>query len=185
MAFEIITRLANKPLMRQLGVCRNISLYTAVNNVKSLGIDRKPLGEVTIPETRKKIDVSTAEWHFVERLISDSAIPKPPCPPGEVTPSGYVVPTAKFGDYPYHVSRNVAHMLRVYLKHQPKLQRYVTYLRGVEGDIFLLGEEIRMLLTKLHPNSIIRVRVHEPHQVIQVKGDYVNDIKEYLLKKGF
>ncbi|XP_071535872.1 large ribosomal subunit protein mL49 [Panulirus ornatus] len=149
------------------------------------GIQGLPRGRHTIPETREQVEVSTAEWSYVERLMHPTAIPKPCAMPGEVMPSGWVAPSAKIGDYPYFVPRSTNHMIPVYLKHVQILQRFITSVKHVEGDIFALGEELQDYLQQRIPKKYIIVRVHEPHQVIQIKGNFVAEVKEFLLEKGF
>ncbi|KAG7161579.1 39S ribosomal protein L49, mitochondrial-like [Homarus americanus] len=139
----------------------------------------------TISESYEQVEVSTAEWPYVERLLPYTTIPKPSSNPGEVTPSGWVAPSAQPGDYPYFVPRAASHMMPVYVEHEPILNRFVTRVKHVEGDIFALGEELQEHLTRLFPSKYIILRVHEPHQVIHIKGQFVGAVKEFLFKKGF
>nr|XP_053651981.1 39S ribosomal protein L49, mitochondrial-like [Cherax quadricarinatus] len=199
--------MALKPCVRQLGgvaqvwrcVSRSIAhqtyRITAGNTNHDINDAQKAAGPTsarlprlrhTIPESYEKVEVSTAEWSYVERLLPLKSIPKPTGNPGEVMPSGWVVPSAKPGDYPYFVPRSANHMLPVYLLHKPILSKHVTSVKHVQGDIFALSEELREHLTQLLPSrKIINMRVHEPHQMIQIKGQFVTELKEFLLKKGF
>lgn len=58
-------------------------------------------------------------------------------------------------------------------------------MKHIEGDIFALGEELREYLTPRVPRKYINLRVHEPHQVIHIRGNLVAEVKEFLLQKGF
>lgn len=159
--------------------------YYVDPNTSAPTSSKLPALKHTHPQSYEKVEMSTAEWSYVERLIPPTAIPKPTVNPGEVTPSGWVAPSARPRDYPYFVPRAASHMLPVYLLHQPILSRFITSVKHVEGDIFVLAEELREHLTPLIAPKILCLRVHEPHQMIQVKGQLVGEIKEFLLKKGF
>ena len=63
--------------------------------------------------------------------------------------------------------------------------RYLTFVHHVEGDIFALLEDLREYLNKRKHTRILNMRAHEPHQKIQIKGQYVAEVREFLLKKGF
>lgn len=63
--------------------------------------------------------------------------------------------------------------------------RLLTYLKGIEGDIFLLGEELKKYLLEVTKERGIRLRVHEPHGVIIIKGDCVKLVEKFLIDKGF
>lgn len=151
----------------------------------ALSIAKQPAGQHTIPDSRAQVETSTAEWQYVERLFPLQSIPKPNVAPGEVTPSGWVAPSAKPGDYPYFVRRSESHMVPVYLDHIPELTRYRTFVNHVEGDVFALLEELREYLNERKHTRLLNMRAHEPHQKIEIKGQYVAEVREFLLKKGF
>ncbi|XP_069972926.1 large ribosomal subunit protein mL49 [Penaeus vannamei] len=103
---------------------------------------------------------------------------------GEVTPSGWVAPSAVPGDYPYFVPRSASHMLPVYVKHEPIMSRFTTSVKKVEGDAFALGEELRQYLSEKFAPKHINLRVHEPHRMIQIKGEYLLEVKEFLIRSA-
>ncbi|XP_042892935.1 39S ribosomal protein L49, mitochondrial-like isoform X2 [Penaeus japonicus] len=180
--FRPLNRMSRSLRLAELGNCGRRTLTTTST---AQGISKLPRLQHTIPESYKEVEVSTAEWSFVERLIPPKAIPKPNVKPGEVTPSGWVAPSAAPGDYPYFVSRSASHMLPVYVKHEPIMSRFTTTVKNVEGDVFTLGEELRQYLSDKFPFKHINLRVHEPHRMIQIKGEYVLEVREYLIRKGF
>ncbi|KAK8392805.1 hypothetical protein O3P69_014918 [Scylla paramamosain] len=151
----------------------------------ALGITNLPAGRHTIPDSRAQVETSTAEWHYVERLFPLKSIPKPTVAPGEVTPSGWVAPSAKPGDHPYFVRRSPSHMIPVYLHHIPHISKYRTFVSHVEGDVFALLEELREYLQDRKHTRILNMRAHEPHQKIEIKGQYVAEVREFLLERGF
>ncbi|XP_045106880.1 39S ribosomal protein L49, mitochondrial-like [Portunus trituberculatus] len=151
----------------------------------ALGIAKLPAGSHTIPDSRAQVETSTVEWHYVERLFPQKSIPKPTVSPGEVTPSGWVAPSAKPGDHPYFIRRSQSHMLPVYLHNVPHMSKYRTFVHHVEGDIFALLEELQEYLKDRKHTRILNMRAHEPHQKIEIKGQYVAEVREFLLKKGF
>ncbi|KAG0729715.1 putative 39S ribosomal protein L49, mitochondrial [Chionoecetes opilio] len=148
-------------------------------------IGRLPAGTHTIPEGRDQVETSRAEWGYVERLFPPKTVPRPQATPGEVKPSGWVAPSASRDDHPYFVPRNRSHMLPVYLEHKPIISKYRTSVHHVEGDIFALLEELREYLKEQRQPKILNMRAHEPHQRIEVKGQYVAEVREFLLQKGF
>lgn len=148
-------------------------------------INRLPAGRHTIPEARAQVEVSTEEWKYVERLFPPKAIPKPTAAPGEVMPSGWVAPSAKPGDHPYFVRRNPSHQLPVYLTHNAIISKYRTKISHVEGDIWVLLEELRAYLQQRRDPKVLNMRAHEPHQRIEIKGQYVMEVRDFLLAKGF
>ncbi|CAL4114184.1 unnamed protein product [Meganyctiphanes norvegica] len=96
--------------------------YLSTSNVLS-GLDQLPSIQLTIPESRGKVEMSTAEWKYVERLLPSKTIPPHFAQPGEILPSGWVAPSAKVGDHQYFARRNNSHQLQVYVKHIRKEQR--------------------------------------------------------------
>ncbi|ROT76916.1 putative 39S ribosomal protein L49, mitochondrial [Penaeus vannamei] len=180
--FRPINRMNRSLRLARIG---NYGRRTLTSTSTVQGISKFPRLQHTIPESYNEVEVSTAEWSFVERLIPPKAIPKPKANPGEVTPSGWVAPSAVPGDYPYFVPRSASHMLPVYVKHEPIMSRFTTSVKKVEGDAFALGEELRQYLSEKFAPKHINLRVHEPHRMIQIKGEYLLEVKEFLISKGF
>ncbi|XP_066981894.1 large ribosomal subunit protein mL49 [Macrobrachium rosenbergii] len=149
------------------------------------GIQKLPRGHHSIPESREKVEISVAEWPFVERVLPLTKIPTPTAKPGEVMPSGWVAPSAKPGDCSYYINRNANHMLPVYIIHQPIMSRFFTIIRHVEGDIFALGEEVRKVVSETNPQKHAVLQVNESQRWIKVKGNHYQALKDFLLSRGF
>ncbi|KAK7060650.1 54S ribosomal protein L49, mitochondrial [Halocaridina rubra] len=115
-----ITGMVNTNCINRILQLSSIGIHTSSCR---LGIDKFPRGRLTVPESQEKVEISTVEWSFVERVLPMKSIPVPTAKPGEVMPSGWNAPSAKPGDYPYHVIRNANHMLPVYVEHVAILTR--------------------------------------------------------------
>lgn len=63
--------------------------------------------------------------------------------------------------------------------------RYRTTVNHVEGDIWALLEDLRAYLQERRQPKVLNMRAHEPHQKIEIKGQYVAEVREFLLEKGF
>ncbi|KAF2363116.1 Ribosomal protein L49/IMG2, partial [Trinorchestia longiramus] len=149
-------------------------------------IDQNPTIEYEFPAKNASVDRLVAEWAYVERLFPKTAIKKPNLEPGTHTPGGYIAPSANPGDHPYFVGRTYNFMPRVHFKKIYATNSFRTVVSGVEGDIFQLAADLKAYLINLYGlDQIIILQVLEPHQKIFFEGDFVNDIKEFLLEKGF
>ncbi|XP_074861079.1 large ribosomal subunit protein mL49 [Carettochelys insculpta] len=126
---------------------------------------------------------STEEYKFVERLIPPTRIPEPPKHDHYPTPSGWRAPSDTPPDLPYFVRRSRMHNVPVY-KDITSGNRRMTVIRKIEGDIWALEEEVKEFLTQLagKPPSI---QVNEVTGSIRIKGYFDNELKEWLLNKGF
>lgn len=122
------------------------------------------------------------EWKFVERLLPRKIVPKPI--PKEEYPSGWKPQTIDINQTDYFIARTKNHMVPVYLIRKFRGMRRLTVVRRVQGDIWALEAELKAAIEK-HIGKMIITRVNEMSSQIYFKGDYVNFVKEYLLKKGF
>ena len=130
------------------------------------------------------------EWSYVERLIDQSkpkSIPVPQVAPGQETPSGFKMPTAKPGDYPYHVRRATSWMLPVYVSQpwrdgQPSAT--ITTIRKVEGDVDALRKDLCKFLFDRYEQEFIS-QPNEFMQKVVFRGNFDADFKEFLKMKGF
>lgn len=75
-------------------------------------------------------------------------------------------------------------MLPVYLVTTQRGQRRHTFVRKIQGDIFLLESELRQFLQK-ESFKPIQSQVHEFAGYIRLKGDFVNACKYWLEKKNY
>ncbi|OQR69647.1 putative 39S ribosomal protein L49 [Tropilaelaps mercedesae] len=124
-------------------------------------------------------------WKYVERLIPQRVIPPCPKEPGL---SGWTPPTLskeQAKTLPYFVVRTRNHMLPVYLVTEIRGPRYITYVRKVQGDPWVLRNDVQAYLKHLFPDRTIVTKVNELTQTVGFKGKFVDEVTEYLLGKGF
>ncbi|XP_004525024.1 probable 39S ribosomal protein L49, mitochondrial [Ceratitis capitata] len=124
------------------------------------------------------------EWKYVERLMPQKIIPKPIEKPEY--PSGWKPQTAaSLPDLKYFVARTKNHMVPVYLHTTFRGQRRITVIRRIQGDIWELERELRVVVEKARNGKLCASRVNEMSGQIHFHGDYVDVIREYLKEKGF
>ncbi|KAM7170439.1 large ribosomal subunit protein mL49 isoform 2-T2 [Macrochelys suwanniensis] len=126
---------------------------------------------------------STEEYKFVERLIPPTRIPAPPKHAQYPTPSGWRAPSDTPPALPYFVRRSRMHNVPVY-KDITSGNRRMTVIRKIEGDIWALEEEVKEFLTQL-AGKTPPIQVNEITGSICIKGYFDNELKEWLLNKGF
>lgn len=120
------------------------------------------------------------EWKYVERILAKPLVPEPQ--PKSEYPSGWRPPANKV-DLPYYVARTKNHMVPVYLSTYFRGERRITKLRKIQGDIWLLEEDLRLTIER-RIGKKIATRVNELSGQIWFKGDYVTIISAYLMEKG-
>ncbi|KAM9785359.1 large ribosomal subunit protein mL49 [Neosynchiropus ocellatus] len=125
---------------------------------------------------------STEEYKFVERLIPASRVPDPPRHTGP-TPSGWTPPADSPPDLPYMIRRSRMHNIPVYtdLTHG---NRWMTLVRKVEGDIWALEKDVREFLRDVTGKEL-PTQVNEVTMTLKVKGQYDQELKQWLSEKGF
>ncbi|XP_038146416.1 mitochondrial ribosomal protein L49 [Cyprinodon tularosa] len=125
---------------------------------------------------------STEEYRFVERLIPPTRIPDPPKHVG-AAPSGWIPPAESPPPLPYMVRRSRMHNIPVYseLTHG---NRKMTLLRKVEGDIWALEKDVREHLKGVTGKEL-PTQVNEVTMTLKVKGHYEQELKDWLLSRGF
>ncbi|XP_075693304.1 large ribosomal subunit protein mL49 [Rhinoderma darwinii] len=125
---------------------------------------------------------SHEEFHFVERLIPPTQVPKPPKHTG-MTPSGWIPPKDPLPDLPYIVRRSRMHNVPVYtdITHG---NRHMTIIRKIEGDIWALEAEVREFLTNLTGRTPA-TQVNEINRSIRIKGYFDKELQTWLAEKGF
>lgn len=118
----------------------------------------------------------------MERLIPPTRVPAPPAH-AAVTPSGWRPPAASPPPLPYMVRRSRMHNVPVYsdLTHG---NRNMTLIRKVEGDIWALERDVKRHLMEAtgrdHPTQ-----VNEVTMTLKVKGRVHEELKSWLLSRGF
>ncbi|XP_065093084.1 large ribosomal subunit protein mL49 [Ochlerotatus camptorhynchus] len=139
----------------------------------------EPVGDITqFPEV--EVAKNPPEWKYVERLLASRVVPTPIAKPEY--PSGWKPPKPR-SDLKYFVSRTKNFMLPVYLHRSFRGQRIITAVRRIDGDIWQLESELRYLVEKKLNKSIV-TRVNEMNGQIELKGDFVTIVEEFLLEKG-
>ena len=144
--------------------------------------------EVFDPETHlstKYEEITTPElWSFVERTLPPKTVP--PIIPKSEYPSNYVPQTASVENAKYFVARTRNHMLPVYLNRTYRGQRRITMLKNIQGDIWKLEKDLMEFVQReLRPDIMPAVRVNELACFIEVRGDYYNAVKKWLLDNKF
>ena len=128
------------------------------------------------------------EWKYVERLFPHDIRPK--ITPKDEFPSGFqlpkISPQEAIEKYEYFVGRPVSQMLPVYLKvvssdHHESL---TTNLNKCEGNLYKLREDIDDFLRERYKREFVCM-VSEIQQKLFYRGDLEEEIKEFLLNKGF
>lgn len=61
----------------------------------------------------------------------------------------------------------------------------VTVIRKISGDIWKFQSDARNYLESKNGIPIVLVAVNEINGVVQFKGDYVDDLQQFLVDKGF
>ncbi|KAM9342014.1 large ribosomal subunit protein mL49 [Pholidichthys leucotaenia] len=134
------------------------------------------------PERKSTISESTEEYRFVERLIPPSRIPAPPQRAGP-SPSGWVPPADSPPSLPYMIRRSRMHNIPVYtdLTHG---NRKMTLVRKVEGDIWALEKDVKEFL-KTVTGKEFPTQVNEVTGTLKIKGHFDQELKDWLVSKGF
>ncbi|XP_037002415.1 39S ribosomal protein L49, mitochondrial [Artibeus jamaicensis] len=126
---------------------------------------------------------SVDEYQFVERLLPSTSIPKPPKHEHYPTPSGWQPPRDPVPRLPYFVRRSRMHNIPVY-KDITHGNRQMTVIRKVEGDIWALQKDVEEFLSPLLGKTPI-TQVNEVTGTVRVKGYFDQQLKAWLLEKGF
>ncbi|XP_028175526.1 probable 39S ribosomal protein L49, mitochondrial [Ostrinia furnacalis] len=158
------------------------SLSTTLASRSYSSYAKSPFADKISEQYNYEIVKNPPEWAFVEQLLPFETIPK--VKPKDSYPSGWVPPKEEAVNHPYFLKRNKNHEIPIYLNLYNRGARKITRLKGIDGDIWLLNDEIKSLLKKKH-NKYVETRVHELGTFIDVKGDYVNDLQEWAFSKGF
>lgn len=126
---------------------------------------------------------SEDEYQFVERLLPPTHVPEPPKHEHYPTPSGWQPPRDPPPNLPYFVRRSRMHNLPVYtdITHG---NRQMTVIRKVEGDIWALQKDVEDFLSPLLGKTPI-TQVNEVTGTLRIKGYFDQQLKTWLLEKGF
>lgn len=134
----------------------------------------------SLPEV--EIIKNAPEWKFVQLLLRKPTIATPTIKPEY--PSGWKPQTIDPSKAKYYIRRSKNHQLPIHLFIQQRGMRRITQIKRVSGDIYAMGEELRLFLED-YTGRKHAMRINEYSGTIFIKGDYVNLIKPYLMDKGF
>nr|XP_037281243.1 39S ribosomal protein L49, mitochondrial-like [Rhipicephalus microplus] len=134
-------------------------------------------------EKYTKVEEVPGHWHYVERLLPLKTAPEPPRFEGRA-PSGWQPPSPQPPQLPYFVPRTRNHMLPVYLRKEIRGPRFITRVKHIEGDIWAFHDELKKYLESL-ANKEVLSQVHELGSYVGYKGAFVEEVTEWLYKKGF
>lgn len=129
-----------------------------------------------------EIDKDPALWKYVERILPPVTVPTPTVK--AEYPSGWTPQKPEAFNHPYFVRRNRNHMLPVHLFVDIHTTRKRTIIKYINGDIWKLHNEM-IDYVEYYMARKTRSKVNEFTQQIMIHGDYVNLIKDWLVKKGF
>ncbi|XP_059002864.1 large ribosomal subunit protein mL49 [Mustela lutreola] len=147
------------------------------------GCGLRQLSQTQEPPDYPSFMESVDEYHFVERLIPPTSIPKPPNHEHYPTPSGWQPPRDPPPDLPYLVRRSRMHNIPVY-KDITHGNRQMTVIRKVEGDIWALQKDVEDFLSPLLGKTPV-TQVNEVTGTLRIKGYFDQQLKAWLLEKGF
>ncbi|WAR19186.1 RM49-like protein [Mya arenaria] len=129
------------------------------------------------------VEISTAEWEHVERILPQKTVPYPPEHEQYPTPSGWVPPNEGLQPSVYGVHRTRNHMLPVYYRKHFH-GRETTKIRGIYGDIWKLRDDAGAYLLEKHGKKV-DIQVHEVGRFIRFRGNHLENVAKFLLDKGF
>ncbi|XP_045499477.1 probable 39S ribosomal protein L49, mitochondrial [Colias croceus] len=157
-----------------------ISVQTSNRNYSNYA--HSPFVEKIKEQYDYEIVKNPPEWKYVERLMPFESIPK--VTPKESYPSGWIPPKEEANNLPFFIQRTKNHELPIYLGITYRGMRKISKIKKIEGDIWLMNDEIKDYLKKRY-NRYVETRVHELGKFIEVKGDFVNALSEWAYSKGF
>lgn len=143
---------------------------------------RSPFVEKINQNYEYEVFKNPPEWEYVQRLMPFETIPK--VKPKENYPSGWVPPKEDAVNHPYFIPRTKNGELPIYLGITFRGMRHITKIKKIEGDLWVMNDEIKQYLKNIHSKSFV-TRVHDFAKFIEIKGDHVNVLKEWALSKGF
>ncbi|ESP01624.1 hypothetical protein LOTGIDRAFT_139457 [Lottia gigantea] len=129
-------------------------------------------------------EVSTKEMKFVDRLLPKQTVPQVPDNITGITPSGWIPSKESSTSLPYFVRRTKNHMLPVYAEVQ-HTNRHLVRIKNIDGDIWAFEKDLCEYLENKHNKRPILSQIHEVGRFIRIKGQYIHDVGDFLINKGF
>ncbi|XP_052618373.1 39S ribosomal protein L49, mitochondrial [Peromyscus californicus insignis] len=143
----------------------------------------RQLSQIQGPPDNTGFVESVDEYQFVERLFPPTKIPEPPKHKHYPTPSGWQPPKDPPPNLPYFVRRSRMHNIPVY-KDITHGNRQMTVIRKVEGDIWALQKDVEEFLSPQLGKTPV-TQVNEVTGTLRIKGYFDEQLKAWLLEKGF
>ncbi|XP_075401559.1 large ribosomal subunit protein mL49 [Tenrec ecaudatus] len=163
------------------------AVFALALRISRTGVQRacglRHLSQIQGPPDYPNFVESVDEYRFVERLLPPTRIPDPPKHEHYPTPSGWQPPQDPPPNLPYFVRRSRMHNIPVYtdITHG---NRQMTVIRKVEGDIWALQKDVEEFLKPLLGKVPI-TQVNEVTGTLRIKGYFDQQLKAWLLEKGF
>ncbi|XP_012264333.2 probable 39S ribosomal protein L49, mitochondrial [Athalia rosae] len=185
-ALRIFARPCVSPIFSNL-LPSNITKTTLFNNFKiqQRCSSFKSSPKVGDPSNYTEFEISKdpKEWFFVERILALKTVPPAPTSTDTELPSGWKPQSADAKKLPYFVARTKNHMQPVYIARTHRGMRRITELHKIQGDIWTLEADLKKYLEE-QSGKRVATQIHEVVGQVNVKGDHVIRIKEWLDKKG-
>lgn len=136
-------------------------------------------------------NVTTPElWSFVEQLSRHKIAPQVPTrklgEPVKPMPSGFIPPPEEAPDLPYFIPRTRNYLLPVYYNLSNDPEECFTFVKNVQGDLWLLEEHLRKHLESLDSSENRMISfVREPDEQVGFRGRHLKPIVDWLHAQGF
>ncbi|KAL3266796.1 hypothetical protein HHI36_010950 [Cryptolaemus montrouzieri] len=159
---------------------KNIS--TKYTPLRFHGFFNSPFLEDVQIKARYEVTKSPEDWKYVERILPPLTVPE--LPQREVFISDFKPQGENHKHKPYYIARTRNHMIPVYLKIKQRGVKKLSYIRKIQGDIWLLQKELEKFLQPMS-KAPLRMQVNEFAGTIIMNGDYVNAIKHWLKENDY
>ncbi|KAK9869988.1 hypothetical protein WA026_006087 [Henosepilachna vigintioctopunctata] len=150
-------------------------------SVRYSGFINSPFLEDVQIKAKYEVTKSPSEWKYVVRILPPLTVPELAL---RDKYNSTFKPQGDVKDRPYIVCRTKNHMIPVYLKISQRGVKRLTYVRKIQGDIWLLGKELETYLQPMSKRPL-RMQVNEFTGSIIINGDYVNAIKYWLTERDY
>ncbi|OWF40237.1 39S ribosomal protein L49, mitochondrial-like [Mizuhopecten yessoensis] len=127
-------------------------------------------------------EVSKEDFKYVKKLLPPGTVPEPP-EDGKPTTTGWVPQTGNINEKIYWIRRTKNHMLPVYLGEKNGGASQVTSIRKIEGDIWAFDKDLRHAVGKMVSKRML-TQINEVSRTIKLKGNYMKEVGEFLVKQG-
>ena len=181
----LLTNMAARVILKTSAVRRTLlalSLPSRTPGPPAAAVGLRCLHHAAPGEKKTVVLESAEEYKFVERLIPPTRVPSPPKHAGP-TPSGWTPPSDSPPTLSYMIRRSRMHNIPVYTE-MTNGNRRTTLVRKVEGDIWALEKDVKQYLMEVTGKEL-PTRVNEVTMTLRVKGHFEDELKEWLVRKGF